>query len=50
MYNNRLREISPEDVFRGSTLYTAFTHKGSTLPDNRYYGLGITDLVKEYVS
>ena len=37
-------------VFQGSTPYATFTIKGSTLPDNRYYELDVTDLVKEYVS
>ncbi|AKB79726.1 hypothetical protein MSHOH_3243 [Methanosarcina horonobensis HB-1 = JCM 15518] len=37
-------------VSQGSTPYATFTIKGSTLPDNKYYELDITDLVKEYTS
>ncbi|MDD4247870.1 MAG: disaggregatase related repeat-containing protein, partial [Methanosarcina sp.] len=37
-------------VFQGSTPYATITLKGSTLPDNRYYELDVTDLVKEYTS
>ncbi len=37
-------------VLQGSTPYATITIKGSTLPDNRYYELDVTDLVKEYVS
>ena len=37
-------------VFQGSTPYATITLKGSTLPNNRYYELDVTDLVKEYVS
>jgi uncharacterized membrane protein len=37
-------------VFQGSTPYATITIKGSSLPDNRYYKLDVTDLVKEYVS
>ncbi|MDI9395016.1 MAG: disaggregatase related repeat-containing protein [Euryarchaeota archaeon] len=38
------------DVLQGRTPYATLTIKGSTLPDNRYYKLDVTDLVKEYVS
>jgi uncharacterized membrane protein len=37
-------------VLQGSTPYATFTIKGSTLPDNRYYELDVTGLVKEYTS
>jgi uncharacterized membrane protein len=37
-------------VLQGSTPYATITIKGSTLPDNRYCELDVTDLVKEYVS
>ena len=37
-------------VLQGSTPYATITFKGNTLPDNRYYELDVTDLVKEYVS
>ncbi|WP_440946646.1 disaggregatase related repeat-containing protein [Methanosarcina sp. T3] len=37
-------------VLQGSTPYATITLKGSTLPDNRYYELDVTDLVKEYTS
>ncbi|AKB15910.1 disaggregatase related repeat-containing protein [Methanosarcina thermophila] len=37
-------------VLQGNTPYATITFKGSTLPDNRYYELDVTDLVKEYVS
>jgi probable HAF family extracellular repeat protein len=37
-------------VAQGSTPYATLTIKGSNLPDNRYYELDVTDLVKEYVS
>jgi uncharacterized membrane protein len=37
-------------VLQGGTPYATITIKGSTLPDNRYYELDVTDLVKEYVS
>ncbi|KKG43720.1 disaggregatase related repeat-containing protein, partial [Methanosarcina mazei] len=30
--------------------YATITFKGSTLPDNRYYELDVTELVKEYVT
>ncbi|XMB88619.1 disaggregatase related repeat-containing protein [Methanosarcina hadiensis] len=35
-------------VLQGSTPYATITIKGSALPDNKYYGLDVTDLVKEY--
>ncbi|HIH94542.1 TPA: DNRLRE domain-containing protein [Methanosarcina acetivorans] len=38
------------DVLQGSMPYATITIKGSTLPDNRYYELDVTELVKEYVS
>jgi len=37
-------------VLQGSTPYATLTFKGSDFPDNRYYELDITDLVKEYTS
>ncbi|WP_235283297.1 disaggregatase related repeat-containing protein, partial [Methanosarcina sp. 2.H.A.1B.4] len=37
-------------VLQGSTPYATMTIKGSFLPDNRYYELNVTDLVKEYTS
>jgi uncharacterized membrane protein len=37
-------------VLQGSTPYATITIKGSTLPDNRYYELDVSDLVKEYAS
>jgi len=37
-------------VSQGSTPYATMTIKGSTLPDNRYYELDVTDLVKDYTS
>ncbi|MDQ1276713.1 MAG: hypothetical protein QG610_2291 [Euryarchaeota archaeon] len=37
-------------VLQGSTPYATITLKGSTLPDNKYYELNVTDLVKEYTS
>jgi uncharacterized membrane protein len=37
-------------VLQGSTPYATITIKGSALPDNRYYGMDVTDLVKEYIS
>ncbi len=37
-------------VSQGSTPYATITLKGSTLPNNRYYELNVTDLVKEYTS
>ena len=37
-------------VLQGSTPYATLTLKASSLPDNRYYELNVTDLVKDYVS
>ncbi|WP_292389042.1 disaggregatase related repeat-containing protein [Methanosarcina sp. UBA5] len=37
-------------ILLGSTPYATLTLKSSSLPDNRYYELNVTDLVKEYVS
>ncbi len=37
-------------VLQGNTPYATLTLKGNTLPDNRYYELDVTELVKEYVS
>jgi uncharacterized membrane protein len=37
-------------VLQGSTPYATITIKGSTLPENRYYELDVTDLVKDYTS
>ncbi|AKB18892.1 disaggregatase related repeat-containing protein [Methanosarcina sp. WWM596] len=37
-------------VSQGNTPYATITIKGSTLPDNRYYKLDVTELVKEYTS
>ena len=37
-------------VLQGSTPYAILTIKGSTLPDNNYYELNVTDLVNEYIS
>jgi len=37
-------------VLQGNTPYSTITIKGSTLPDNSYYELDVTELVKEYVS
>jgi probable HAF family extracellular repeat protein len=37
-------------VLQGSTPYATITIKGSSLPDNKYYKLDVTDLVKEYTS
>jgi hypothetical protein len=37
-------------VVQGTTPYATITLKGSSIPDNRYYGLDVTDLVKEYAS
>jgi beta propeller repeat protein len=37
-------------ILQGSTPYATITIKGSTLPDNKYYELDVTDLVKEYAS
>ena len=38
------------NVSQGDTPYATITLKGSDIPDNRYYELDVTDLVKEYVS
>ncbi|KKG10341.1 hypothetical protein EO98_13550 [Methanosarcina sp. 2.H.T.1A.6] len=37
-------------VSQGSTPYATITIKGSTLPDDRYYELDVTELVQEYTS
>ncbi len=37
-------------VLQGSAPYATLTFKASSLPDNRYCELNVTDLVKEYVS
>jgi hypothetical protein len=37
-------------VFQGEAPYATITLKADDLPDNRYYQLDVTDLVKEYVS
>ena len=37
-------------VLQGSTPYATITIKGSSVPDNKYYKLDVTDLVKEYTS
>jgi uncharacterized membrane protein len=37
-------------ILQGNTPYATITLKGSTLPDNRYYELDVTDLVNEYIS
>ena len=37
-------------IYQGSTPYATLTLKASSLPDNRYCELNVTDLVKEYVS
>ncbi len=37
-------------VLQGSMPYATLTINGSTLPDNRYYELDVTDLVNEYLS
>jgi hypothetical protein len=37
-------------VLQGDTPYATIAIKGSTLPDNRYYELDVTCLIKEYVS
>ena len=37
-------------VSQGSTPYYTITIKGSSLPENRYYELDVTDLVKEYTN
>ncbi|NLO29728.1 MAG: DNRLRE domain-containing protein [Methanosarcina mazei] len=38
------------NVSQGDAPYATITIKGSDIPDNRYYELNVTDLVKEYVS
>ena len=38
------------NVSQGNEPYATITLKGSDIPDNRYYELNVTDLVKEYVS
>ena len=37
-------------VSQGSAPYATITLKGSDIPDNRYYELDVTDLVREYAS
>lgn len=37
-------------AIQGSEPYATLTIKGSDLPDNKYYELDVTDLIKEYVS
>ncbi|WP_440948464.1 disaggregatase related repeat-containing protein [Methanosarcina sp. T3] len=37
-------------VLQGSTPYATITLKGSSLPDNSYHEIDVTDLVNEYVS
>src|SRR5690606_12083730 len=37
-------------ILQGNTPYATLTLKGNTLPDNRYYELDVTELVKDYVS
>jgi uncharacterized membrane protein len=37
-------------VLQGNTPYAALTLKGSSLPDNRYHELDVTDLINEYIS
>lgn len=37
-------------VLHGSTPYATLTFKGGAFPDNRYYELDVTDLIKEYTS
>ncbi|MCC4768755.1 DNRLRE domain-containing protein [Methanosarcina sp. DH2] len=59
-WNNRISGVSWKNpggdwydkngVLQGNTPYATMTLKGSTLPDNRYYELNVTDLVKEYTS
>jgi uncharacterized membrane protein len=59
-WNNRDKNVSWKNaggdwydkngVLQGSTPYATFTIRGSTLPDNRYYELDVTGLVKEYTS
>ncbi|MDI9394152.1 MAG: disaggregatase related repeat-containing protein [Euryarchaeota archaeon] len=38
------------NVSQGDAPYATITLNGSDIPDNRYYELNVTDLVKEYVS
>ena len=38
------------NISQGDAPYATITLKGSDLPDNRYYELNVTDLVKEYAS
>jgi len=38
------------DVSQGSAPYATITLKGSDIPDNQYYELDVTDLVREYAS
>ncbi|TFH04859.1 MAG: DNRLRE domain-containing protein, partial [Methanosarcina sp.] len=38
------------NVTQGDVPYATITLKGSDIPDNRYYELNVTELVKEYVS
>jgi uncharacterized membrane protein len=37
-------------VLQGNTPYAMLTISGDEIPDNRYYELDVTDLVKEYTS
>ncbi|WP_370575836.1 disaggregatase related repeat-containing protein, partial [Methanomethylovorans sp.] len=37
-------------VAQGSTPYASLTFPASTLPDNNYYELDVTELVQEYIS
>jgi len=39
-----------DNVSQGDTPYATITLKRDTIPDNRYYELDVTELVKEYVS
>jgi uncharacterized membrane protein len=39
-----------EGASQGNTPYAAITFKSSTLPDNRYYDVDVTELVREYAS
>ena len=38
------------NISQGDAPYATITLNGSDIPDNRYYELNVTDLVKEYVS
>lgn len=38
------------NISQGDVPYATITLKGSDIPDNRYYDLDVTDLVKEYAS